>query len=122
MERITVISGVERRRVWSGEQKDALVLAACAPGAVVSQIARAADVHPSLRHRWRRERTQRVGSPAGQAGFVPVVVKADRSDDWPREGQPGPPVAAMVETRGAVIRFGDTARPDLVRAILESLR
>jgi transposase len=80
MDRITVISGVERRRIWSAEQKEALVLAACAPGAVVSEIARAADVHPSLIHRWRRERTQRVCSSDSQASLVPVVVKADGSD------------------------------------------
>lgn len=29
MDRITVISGPERRRAWTAEQKEALVLAAC---------------------------------------------------------------------------------------------
>lgn len=122
MERITVMSGVERRRIWGAEQKEALVLAACAPGAVVSEIARAADVHPSLIHRWRRERTQRVCSPDSQASFVPVVVKAEGSEGLPRECQQGLRVAAVIETRGAVIRFGDAARPELVRAILGSVR
>lgn len=121
MDRITVISGPERRRAWSTEQKEALVLASCAPGAVIADIARAADVHPSLIHRWRRELTQRVEPPRSGASFVPVVMKADASADLPSERQ-GLRVAAEIETRGAVIRFGDEARPELVRAVLGSLR
>ncbi|WIA54850.1 transposase [Sphingobium sp. WTD-1] len=121
MDRITVISGPERRRAWTAEQKEALVLAACAPGAVVADIARAADIHPSLIHRWRRELTQRIGPSSTGASFVPVVMKADASADVPSERQ-GLRVAAEIETRGAVIRFGDEAGPELVRAILGSLR
>ncbi len=121
MDRITVISGPERRRAWTAEQKEALVLAACAPGAIVADIARAADVHPSLIHRWRRDRT-RGGYPSETGtNFVPVVMKADASADVPSKRQ-GLRVAAEIETRGAVIRFGDEARSELVRAILGSLR
>jgi transposase len=122
MDRIAVMSGVERRRTWSAEQKELLVLAACAPGAVVSEIARAADVHPSLIHRWRRERTQRVCSPDSEASFVPVVVKSEGLEGLPREGQQCLRVAAVIETRGAVIRFSEDARPELVRAILGGVR
>jgi transposase len=122
MDRITVISGPERRRAWTAEQKEALVLAACAPGAVVADIARAADLHPSLIHRWRRERTRGVCPSGTEASFVPVVMKADACDGSPSERQPSLRVAAVIETRGAVIRFGDAARPELVRAILGSLR
>ena len=121
MDRITVISGPERRRAWTAEQKEALVLAACATGAVVANIARAADVHPSLIHRWRRELTQRVGPPRPETSFVPVVMKADACAELSSERR-GLRVAAEIETRGAVIRFGDEARPELVRAILGSLR
>ena len=110
MDRITVISGPERRRAWTAEQKEALVLAACTPGAVVADVARAADVHPSLIHRWRRELTQRFGPSESGASFVPVVMKDNASANLPSE------------TRGAVIRFGDEVRPELVRAILGSLR
>ncbi|WP_369806082.1 transposase [Sphingobium sp. 15-1] len=74
-----MISGPERRRAWTAEQKEALVLAACAPGAVVADIARAADVHPRLIHRWRREVTQRVGPSGSGTNFVPVVMKDDAS-------------------------------------------
>ncbi|AIB12752.1 hypothetical protein ABAZ39_12285 [Azospirillum argentinense] len=51
---VEVLPGRERRREWSEGEKRALV-AAFAPGAVVTQVARRADVSASLLYRWRRE-------------------------------------------------------------------
>jgi deazaflavin-dependent oxidoreductase (nitroreductase family) len=44
MARVKVITGVERHRRWSDEQKRAIVAESFAPGAVVSEVARRADV------------------------------------------------------------------------------
>ena len=44
MARVEVITGPERRRRWSEEQKRAIVAASLAPGAVISEVARRADV------------------------------------------------------------------------------
>ena len=55
MARYQLISGLERRRRWSEEQKRAVVTAAFAPGAVVSEVARRADVCPGQIYRWRQE-------------------------------------------------------------------
>jgi transposase len=46
MVRYQLISGPERRRRWSEEQKRAVVVAAFAPGAVVTEVARRADIYP----------------------------------------------------------------------------
>jgi transposase len=46
MAKYQLLSGPERRRRWSEEQKRALVAAAFAPGAVVAEVARRADVCP----------------------------------------------------------------------------
>jgi transposase len=54
MARVEVI-GPERRRRWSAEQKRAIVAASLAPGAVVTEIARRADIYPGQIYRWRRE-------------------------------------------------------------------
>jgi transposase len=67
MAQVHVLTGPERRRRWSEGQKRALVAAAFAPGAVVSDVARRADVCSSLIYRWRRE----IG-PSGR--FAEVVV------------------------------------------------
>lgn len=54
MDRIEVITSVERRRKHTLAEKERLALAAAAPGANVVEIARAAGVDPSLVYRWRR--------------------------------------------------------------------
>ena len=69
MARVEVITGPERRRRWSAEQKRAIVAESLAPGAVVTEIARRADICPGQIYRWRRE--VRVGS-----GFAPVLIAA----------------------------------------------
>ncbi len=68
MAQVHILTGPERRRRFSVEQKRALVGAAFAPGAVVSEVARRADVCTSLIYRWRRELGQARG------GFAEVVV------------------------------------------------
>lgn len=62
MSRVEVLSGPERRRRWSEDQKRAIVAEAFAPGASVSEVARRADVVPGQIYRWRQElRTAAVG-------------------------------------------------------------
>ena len=56
MAKFQLLSGPERRRRWSEEQKRALVVAAFAPGAIVSEVARRADVCPGQIYHWRQER------------------------------------------------------------------
>jgi transposase len=50
-----IITGPERRRSWSEEQKRAIVAAAFAPGAIVANVARRADVCAGQIYRWRQE-------------------------------------------------------------------
>ena len=51
MARNEVITGTERRRRWSEERKRAIAAESLAPGAVVSEVARRADVRPSQIYR-----------------------------------------------------------------------
>ena len=46
MARFEVITGAVRRRRWSAEQKRAIVAKSLAPGAVVTEIARRAEIGP----------------------------------------------------------------------------
>ena len=109
MSQVTIISGVERRRVWTDEQKRALVAAACEPGANVAEIARCVDLRPSQLYRWRRDLAKAA------PGFAAVMVSPDRE-----------PVASgaavVVELGGAVLRIASDAPPALVSAVVRSLR
>ena len=52
---IEVITSVQRRRRWSRAEKERIVAAAIEPGAVASEVARAAGIHTSQLFRWRQE-------------------------------------------------------------------
>ena len=108
MGQVTIISGVERRRVWTDDQKRALVMAVSQPGANVAEIARDADIRPGQIYRWRR---QMFG---GAEGFAAVAIQPDR----PSEAGP----AIIVELGGAVVRIAADTSLDLALAVLRSLR
>ena len=59
MAQVHVLTGPERRRRFSRRGEAGACRAAFAPGAVVSDVARQADVCSSLIYRWRRELGQR---------------------------------------------------------------
>src|SRR5438445_93928 len=51
---VEVITSVQRRRRWLRAEKERIVAAAMEPGAVASDVARAAGIHVSQLFRWRR--------------------------------------------------------------------
>ena len=68
MARVEVITGPERRRRWTADQKRAIIAASLAPGAVVNEVARRADVCPGQIYRWRKELS------AAADGFAEVLI------------------------------------------------
>lgn len=108
MGQVTIISGVGRRRVWTEDQKRALVMAVSQPGANVAQIARQADLRPGQIYRWRRHM---IGDAEG---FAAVAVQPD----------PAPPMgpAVVVELGNIMVRIAADTPPDLAAAVLRSLR
>jgi transposase-like protein len=88
MARVEVLTGPERRRRWSEEQKRAIVTASFAPGAVVSKVARRADVSAGQIYRWRQElrRGRGVRPGADRVGGEPC---RERHDDLRRTSDRG---------------------------------
>ena len=76
MDRIEVITSVQRRRRWSATEKARLVAAMNEPGAVVTEIARSAGVVASLLYRWRRQ----FAAERETTAFVPVRVSPDPNE------------------------------------------
>lgn len=123
MGQITVFSGAERRRQWSDEQKLGFVAAAFAPGAVVAEIARAADLSPSQIYRWRRQfggghYEGDAGAGGAGPGFATLMVASDPTA-VPASSQPK--VAIVIEIGGAVVRIAADAPAKLVTLVLRSL-
>ncbi|MGD9919848.1 MAG: transposase [Pseudorhodoplanes sp.] len=78
---VEVITSVERRRRWSRAEKEQLVAASIEPGAVASEVARAAGVATSQLFRWRR---QLCGpGPASPFSAVAVVPGPDAPGSAP---------------------------------------
>jgi transposase len=71
---VEVITSVERRRRWSRAEKERLVAAAIEPGAVASEVARAAGIATSQLFRWRR---QLCGPAPSAPAFSAVTVVAE---------------------------------------------
>jgi transposase len=61
---VEVITSAQRRRRWSRAEKERIVAAAMEPGAVASEIARAAGIHTSQLFRWRQQLCERAQIPA----------------------------------------------------------
>jgi transposase len=65
MSHTSVITGPERRRSWSDEQKLELLAEAFGPGGSVSEAARRADICASLLYRWR-QLMRAASTPTGE--------------------------------------------------------
>ena len=117
MSQVTVFSGVERRRVWTDEQKLALIAAASAPGSSVARVAQDADLRPSQIYRWRRDLERDIASGvSAEPGFAPLLIEAGADHARHLEG------GIIVEVGGAVVRIAATVSPTLASAVVRSLR
>ena len=96
---VEVITSVQRRRRWSRAEKEGIVAAALEPGAVASEVARAAGIHSSQLFRWRQQLCERSQVPAtfSQVPITPAL-----------EATPLPPLA---ERAGVIeIEFATSGR------------
>jgi transposase len=95
---VEVITSVQRRRRWSRAEKERIVAAAIEPGAVASEVARAAGIHASQLFRWLQ---QLCSAGPAAAVFSPVAIA------------PGPGAAGGLPTTAAAaieIEFATGAR------------
>ncbi len=75
--RIEVITGVERRRRWSEEDKARIVAESLEPGVVVADVARRYGIHRNQLYGWRSAfgvQPAKSGQAGAAPGFVPVTV------------------------------------------------
>lgn len=116
---MTVISGPARRRRWSAAEREEIVLASFAPGAVVAEVARQFDVSTSLIYQWRRNAQQ------FEAVFVPAVIAEDEGPLVPAvsgDGRADSPAIRLELAGGTTVNIAATAPARLVLAVLRALR
>jgi len=122
-----VLSGPERRRRWSSEQKAALVSEVAQPGASVAEIARRHGISRSLLYSWRREIMAHSDVAPRLPELVPVVI-AGGADEPPAaedRRKPSAPAAGTIEIAlpGAVrVRVCGKIEERTLRTVLAALR
>ena len=112
VQRVEVITGVERRRDWTDEQKLSIIAESCQDGVVISDVARRHGLRPQQLFNWRNAFRKREAARlvcGGTPAFAPVMIAEDRSATAPAEAPvSNAPVieialgGVMVRTRGAV--------------------
>ncbi len=135
LRRIEVITGAERRRKWSADEKAGIVAESLAEGAVVSDVARRHGLSPQQLFGWRaRLRDAATGTgPSSDAApaFVPAVVE----NEPPCAAAPSLPARVMamgtagsdqasleIAFGGVIVRVRGEADPRALTAVLKALR
>ena len=114
---IEVITSVQRRRRWSRVEKERIVAAALEPGAVASEVARAAGIHTSQLFRWRQQLCEGGQIPAA---FSPVAIA-------PEPGMGRPAVTAKTGTievefaTGGRMRITGPVEAPMLSALIRAL-
>jgi transposase len=121
--RVEILTGPRRRREWSEDDKARAVAESCAPGAVVSEVARRWQVSPQQLSAWRRQaRAAALETPvAGALSFVTVVGDAAAPVPSPARGEMER-AAVEVEIAGAVVRVSPGVGDGLLTAVLRAVR
>ncbi len=122
---VEVITSVQRRRRWSRAGKERIVAAAMEPGAVASEVARAAGIHTSQLFRWRQQLCQRAQIPAV---FSPVTVTpetATASSPLPERIVPSSPqgtgVIEIEFAAGGRMRISGSVAASTISALVKAL-
>jgi len=127
---IEVITSVQRRRRWSRAEKEQIVAAALEPGAVVSEVARAAGIHASQLFRWRQELCCSSQGAAENAPTFSAVMIAPASRVLSEPAATATPALAapsagsVVEVEfasGARMRISGAVDPAMASAMIAAL-
>jgi transposase len=137
--RVEIITGPERRRRWSDEEKLQLVSEACQPGNSVSQVARQRGINASQLFGWRRQALAKglisdnrsAPSSAPALTFSPIEVVEEEASPATREEVRPTRRRKAARTSGTIeiaLKSGDQVRVEgsadvgLVARIISALR
>jgi transposase len=135
LRRIEVITGAERRRKWSAEEKAEIVAESLAEGAVVSDVARRHGLSPQQLFGWRARLRDAVRGSAPSSDDTPVFVPAIVANEPPCPAASALPAAAVamgpagsdpasieIAFGGVIVRVRGEADPRALTTVLKALR
>ena len=123
--RTTVLSGPERRRRWTSEQKLKIVEETLVDGSSVVAVARRHDIHPNLIYGWRRQLGNGGSAQAlsTRARFVPVTVAQTSAASRKSKAAAFEiePVIEVMLRNGRALRVPDGVSPARAVALADAL-
>ena len=130
-----MITGAERRRKWSAEEKAEIVSESLAEGAVVSEVARRHGLSPQQLFGWRARLRAAVKGSAPSSDATPAFVPAIVQEEPPSLAAPALPAAVMaiggtgvvpasieIALGGVIVRVRGEADPRALTVVLKALR
>ena len=124
--RIELITGTERRRRWSDEERAQILAESFEPGANISAVARRHGVSGGLLHCWRKQARAlaREGASSDAPTFVPVTIADAGCAVGVETETESVPATRMIEieTLGALVRVPTGADARTLSVVLTALR
>lgn len=118
--RAEVLTGPERRRRWTLEEKARIVAESLAPDAMVGAVARRHGIHPNQLTGWRRELRLAMAGSEAFPGFVPVTVVAPEAVSAPAVVLPAGQIEIVMDV--ATVRVPSTVDEATLRRVLGAVR
>ena len=126
--RIELLTGPDRRRRWSAEEKARIVAETLAPGARVADVARRWQLCSQQVFTWRRQaRNDRptmapppAPSVASVPSFVPIITETAAAAS--ASAVTSTPPAIEVELAGAVVRVSSAMDATTLTRVLRAVR
>jgi transposase len=113
MQRVEIITGRERRRRWSVEEKARLVAKAFAPGAVISHVARRHGVAESCLYAWRKRLTGSALTIGREAETAPLLMPVSVQRPEPSEPPAGQTAHGRAMPGWAAVTLPDGTRLEI---------
>ena len=129
MVRMEILTGVERRRDWSDDEKLAILQEAAEPDARIADVARRHDFKPQQVYTWRRKLAAERSEPV--VSFLPVALIATETNGEAERPAPVDKPAAKRSARpmrieigckgGRVLKVEANIAPDVLKALICSV-
>jgi len=124
--RIELLTGPDRRRRWSAEEKAQIVAETLSPGSRVADVARRWQLCSQQIFTWRRQarggQTTKAQDPATSTlpGFVPIITETTVAPSRP--AVTSAPAMIEVKLAGAVVRVASGMDATTLTAVLRAVR
>ena len=129
MGRMEILTGVERRRDWSDDEKLSILQEAAEPDARIADVARRHDIKPQQIYTWRRKFLAKQSEPV--VSFLPVALIATESSeeserlapaDKPAAKRSAYPIRIEIGCKGGrVLKVEANIEPDVLKALIRSV-